>query len=162
MIALLVAAVLIAVDQLTKYLATVYLAPVGSVPFIPYVMELRYVLNDGMAFSMLAGKRWLLVGITGVVLLALAVYLAVHKPVTPAQKFEYWSWVLVFAGGVGNLIDRARTGFVVDFFATTFVDFAVFNVADCFITIGIAFLILSLLYSFRASRGSQNSDGEKN
>ena len=54
MLTLVIAAVLIALDQLTKYLATTFLAPVGSVPFLPGIMELRYVLNDGMAFSMLA------------------------------------------------------------------------------------------------------------
>ena len=66
MLTLVIAAVLIALDQLTKYLATTFLAPVGSVPFLPGIMELRYVLNDGMAFSMLAGKRWILVAATGI------------------------------------------------------------------------------------------------
>lgn len=151
MLTLVIAAVLIALDQLTKYLATTFLAPVGSVPFLPGIMELRYVLNDGMAFSMLAGKRWILVAATGIALCAIAVYLWRKKPATKAEYLEYWSWVLVFAGGVGNLIDRVRTGYVVDFFATTFIDFAVFNVADCFVTVGIALLIISVILLERGS-----------
>lgn len=143
------AALIVAFDQLTKYLATALLAPVGSAPFIPYVMELRYVLNNGVAFSMLAGKRWMLVALTGAALCALCVYLMCRRPRTRMDWLEYVSWVMVLGGGAGNLIDRVRTGYVVDFFATTFVDFAVFNVADCFITVGIALLILSLLCSFR-------------
>lgn len=163
MLTLVIAAVLIALDQLTKYLATTFLAPVGSVPFLPGIMELRYVLNDGMAFSMLAGKRWILVAATGIALCAIAVYLWRKKPATKAEYLEYWSWVLVFAGGVGNLIDRVRTGYVVDFFATTFIDFAVFNVADCFVTVGIALLIISVILLERGSsqktRETDGSDG---
>ena len=71
-------AVLIALDQITKYLATLYLAPVGVLPFIPGVMELRYVLNDGAAFSLLSGVeggRVILLVFTGIALAALAVYL---------------------------------------------------------------------------------------
>ena len=160
MLTLVIAAVLIALDQLTKYLATTFLAPVGSVPFLPGIMELRYVLNDGMAFSMLAGKRWILVAATGIALCAIAVYLWRKKPATKAEYLEYWSWVLVFAGGVGNLIDRVRTGYVVDFFATTFIDFAVFNVADCFVTVGIALLIISvILLERRSSQKTCETDG---
>lgn len=159
MLTLVIAAVLIALDQLTKYLATTFLAPVGSVPFLPGIMELRYVLNDGMAFSMLAGKRWILVTATGIALCAIAVYLWRKKPVARAEHLEYWSWVLVFAGGVGNLIDRVRTGYVVDFFATTFIDFAVFNVADCFVTVGIALLVISVILLERGSSKASETNG---
>ena len=159
MFALLAAAVLVALDQLTKYLATIYLAPVGEIPFIPYLMNLRYVLNEGMAFSMLSGKRWLLVAATGAALLAIAVYLVRKKPAGRLGMLEYGAWILVFAGGVGNLIDRVRTGYVVDFFATTFVDFAVFNVADCFITVGVALLVLWLICGEVDARRKREADG---
>lgn len=133
---------LVAVDQYTKYLATVHLAPVGTMPFIPGVLELRFVLNDGAAFSIFSGNRWFLIVLTGIALAALAVYLFWKKP---QNKFEYISLLLIFAGGLGNLIDRVRSGVVVDFFATTFMDFAVFNMADCFVCVGVALLFLHVV-----------------
>ena len=153
------AALLVALDQLTKYLATEHLRPVGSLPFLPGVMELRYVLNDGIAFSMFAGMRWLLIAVTGAALCVLFVYLMCKRPVSRIEWLEYGSWVLVLGGGVGNLIDRVRTGYVVDFFATTFIDFAVFNVADCFITVGIALLILSVFGMWRETSAPVSDDG---
>ncbi len=125
--------VLIALDQFTKYLAVTYLEPVGTMPFIPGFMELRFVLNDGAAFSSFAGQTWFLVGVTGLALLALLAYMLIRKP---TSKLEMFSLVLIFSGGVGNLIDRVRNGVVVDFFATTFMNFAVFNIADCLVVVG--------------------------
>ena len=100
-------------DQLTKHLATVYLAPVGAMPFIPGVMELRYVLNDGAAFSMLADAEWgrvFLIVVTGLALAALAVYFFWKKP---SSWLERWVFILIFSGGLGN--DRpVLNGYVVD------------------------------------------------
>lgn len=134
---------LVAIDQITKYLATQFLLPVGNAPFIPYVVELQYVLNDGAAFSLFSGNRFLLIGVTSVALLVLAGYLIIKKP---ENKFEYCAWVLVLAGGIGNLIDRVINGVVVDFFSFLFVDFAVFNVADIYVTCGVALLIITITY----------------
>ncbi len=134
--------VLVALDQFTKYLATTYLMPVGTMPFIPGVMELRYVLNDGAAFSFFAGKTWFLVGATSIALIALAAYAFIKKP---KNKLELISLTLILAGGVGNLIDRILYGVVVDFFATTFINFAVFNVADCCVVIGTGLMILYVI-----------------
>ena len=130
---------LVALDQFTKYLATAYLAPVGTLPFLPGVMELRYVLNDGAAFSILSGGRWLLIVVTGVALAGIAWYLLARKP---QGKMETVSFVLILAGGIGNFIDRVLNGTVVDFFAVTFTNFAVFNVADCFVCVGVALLLI--------------------
>ncbi len=145
-------AVLIALDQITKYLATLYLAPVGVLPFIPGVMELRYVLNDGAAFSLLSGVeggRVILLVFTGIALAALAVYLFWKKP---AARLERAALVLIIAGGLGNFVDRALNGVVVDFFATTFMNFAVFNVADIFVCVGVGLMVLSLLLEEYRSR----------
>ncbi|MEG0768658.1 MAG: signal peptidase II [Ruthenibacterium sp.] len=135
-------AALVALDQLTKYLATVYLAPVGTMPFIPGVLELRFILNDGAAFSILAGNRWFLIIFTGIALTALAIFLLWKKP---KNRLAYFSLVLILAGGLGNLIDRILNGAVVDFFATTFMNFAVFNVADCFVCVGVAMLLIYVI-----------------
>ena len=113
------AAVLIGLDQLTKYLATAYLAPIGVHPLIPGVMELRYVRNDGAAFSILADTAWgrvFLIVVTGAALLALAAWFVKEKPRAWSVR---WVFILIFSGGLGNLIDRVLHGSVVDFFATT-------------------------------------------
>ena len=140
-----IVAAIVALDQLTKYLATAYLMPVGAMPFIPGIMELRYLLNDGMAFSLLSGGRWLLIGVTSVTMVGMAFYAWRYK--AEMSKLEYFSLLMIIGGGIGNLIDRIATGYVVDFFATTFIDFAVFNVADCFVTVGVFLLAAAILYS---------------
>lgn len=114
------------VDQLIKLWATVELLPVGSKPFIPHVLEFYYLLNDGMSFSMLSGKRTLLVIVTGVMLAVLAGMLLLRK----MPRLERAAWILVVGGGVGNLIDRIRTGVVVDYLNCLFINFPVFNFAD--------------------------------
>ena len=136
---------LFALDQGTKYLAARWLAPVGTAPFLPGVMELRYVRNEGAAFSMLADAawgRWFLVAVTTLALAAAVVYFVKMKP---AEWRWRWCFILIVSGGLGNLVDRIRQGYVVDFFATTFIDFAVFNVADCFVCVGAALFALTVL-----------------
>lgn len=149
LITLAAAALLVVIDQGIKLWATVNLAPVGSMPLIPGVVELRYYLNDGAAFSILGGKQFFLILFTGVALLAVAWYLLFKKP---AKKLEYIGWLLVLSGGVGNLIDRVLNGEVVDYFNFLFMDFAVFNFADVLITTGIGLLLLSLLLEELSAR----------
>lgn len=132
---------LAALDQLIKIWATTYLLPVGSAPLIPGFVELRYVLNDGMAFSMLSGQRWLLIAVTGVVLLVVALVLLFRK----MPRLERIVWMLILGGGLGNLIDRVRTGVVVDYLNFQFIDFPVFNFADICVCTGVGLLILSLV-----------------
>lgn len=148
---ILVIAGLIALDQVTKYLATMYLAPVGTMPLLPGVMELQYYLNDGAAFSLLSGVSWgpaLLLCITGVVLAGMTVYLFWKKPAPLVRA----ALLLVISGGFGNFIDRALNGVVVDFFSPTFIQFAVFNVADIFVCTGVGLLFLAVLLDERAAR----------
>lgn len=141
---------LIILDQLTKYLVVAYVAPVGAVPFIPHVVELRYVLNEGAAFSMFSGKQELLIIFTSIALLGLLYYVLFRKP---TGKMEYIALLLIVSGGIGNLIDRIFNGAqlfkggVVDFFNLLFMDFAVFNVADCFVVVGVALWSIYLIFS---------------
>lgn len=160
-ISFVIAVILIGLDQLTKYLATAYLAPVGVRPLLPGVMELRYVRNDGAAFSLLANAAWgriFLIVVTALALMALAVWFIRKKP---ASWWERWTFILIFSGGTGNLIDRVLHGSVVDFFATTFIDFAIFNVADCFVCIGAALLALLVLRQELASAKSKSDSPKK-
>lgn len=92
------------VDQLIKRWATVVLLPKTAMTLIPGVLELRYFLNDGMAFSMLAGKQKLLIAVTSLMLLGVLWMLFARK-LTPLERV---AWTLVLGGGIGNLIDRIR------------------------------------------------------
>ena len=132
------AAILVVIDQLIKQWATAALLPVGSMDVLPGIVELRYCLNDGMAFSMLAGKQGLLIGMTSVMLRAVLIMLFVRKmPLT-----ERAAWTLVLGGGVGNLIDRVLNGVVVDYINVLFMRFAVFNFADICVCVGVALWVL--------------------
>lgn len=137
-----VAALLVAVDQCIKQWATNVLQPLGAITVWPGVVELRYYLNDGMAFSMLSGKQGLLIGMTSIMLVCVLLLLLFRK----MQLWERVSWTLILGGGVGNLIDRFFNGIVVDYINFLFVDFAVFNFADICITTGVVLLMLWILY----------------
>lgn len=141
LLSLLGAAVLVVLDQLIKHWATAALLPVGSMEVLPGIVELRYCLNDGMAFSMLAGKQGLLIGVTSVMLVAVLVMLFVRK----MPLAERIAWTLVLGGGVGNLIDRVLNGVVVDYINVLFMHFAIFNFADICVCVGVGLLILVLL-----------------
>ncbi len=133
------AAALVALDQIVKFLVRANIELGASVPFIPFLLDLTYVQNTGAAFSILRSHTWLLTLTSAVVVLVMCVLIlkGFFK-----NRLGLWSAALVLAGGMGNLIDRAVFGFVTDMFKTTFMEFAVFNVADCCITIGVPLLFL--------------------
>lgn len=128
----LAAAGIVVLDQWVKRWTVGHLAVGESTDFIPHLLNLRYVRNFGAAWSSFSGERWLLIIVTAVGMLALAWLLVkvVRHPL------GVWSLTAVIGGGVGNLIDRIRLGYVVDMFDCAFIDFPVFNVADCFVVCG--------------------------
>ena len=134
---------IVAFDQITKYFASLKLADGSVAKFIPGVVQFRYAENTGMAFSMLSGARWAFVALTFAVCVGAFYYLFSNKC---KSLWLYWSIGVVVSGGIGNLIDRARFGYVVDFIEPTFMDFAVFNIADCAVTCGAVVLIGYLLF----------------
>ena len=133
------AAALVVLDQIVKYLVRANIELGASVPFLPYILDLTYVQNTGAAFSMLRSHTWLLTLTSAVVVLAMC-WLIVKGFFK--NRLGMWSAALVLAGGMGNLIDRVLFGFVTDMFQTVFMNFAVFNVADCCITIGVPLMFL--------------------
>ena len=137
------AAALVALDQLVKYLVSHNIPLGGHVPFLPHLVELTYFQNTGAAFSMLEEHTWLLTLISAVMSVVLGV--AVWKKFF-AHPFGRCALTLVLAGAVGNLIDRALQGYVVDMFNVLFMDFAIFNVADIFITVGGVMLVIYFLF----------------
>ena len=130
-------AALIGIDQLIKLWAVQVLQPVGAMPFIPHAVELRFVLNPGMAFSLLSGKQLLLIIATSAALLAVAYGLFFRSRGKRLQQAA-----LVLGGGIGNLIDRVLNGEVVDYINLLFMRFAVFNFADICVCVGVALWVL--------------------
>ena len=143
MISAIIITVFIFIDQLLKHLATVYLAPVGKITVIPKIVQLRYVLNDGAAFGLFGGSQFMLQVVTSIGLIVL-LYMIYGKKTY--SKIETFSLIMVFSGGAGNLINRVASGYVVDYIDPVFVNFAVFNFADCLICVGL-FLLTICVFS---------------
>lgn len=135
----------VAVDQYTKYLTLANISLYESLPFIPNFLGFTYVQNTGAAFSSFEGQQWLFVLIFAA--LTVALLWEYFKSPMPFTKFERWCIAAVYAGGLGNMIDRVRYGYVVDMIQTLFMNFPVFNVADCFITCGCFALLISLFFN---------------
>ena len=135
-------AAIVAADQFTKYLTMANIALYEDVPFIPGILQLTYVRNTGAAFSSFEGQQWLF-ALIFLVLTAAIVYEYVKNSM-PFTNFERWLIAAIYGGGLGNMIDRVRLGYVVDMIETTFMEFPVFNVADCFITCGCVLLMIHL------------------
>lgn len=133
----------IALDRISKYLVTVYLKGSTPVELIPGVLRLRYSENTGAAFSMLEGQRWFFLVLT-VLVLGIAVYALVRGWVR--NLFGVASIACCISGAVGNFVDRLVQGYVVDMIEPTFMRFAVFNVADSFLTVGCILLAVYLLF----------------
>lgn len=134
----------VAVDQLSKYHVVNHIPLGGHMDFLPGLMHLTYVQNTGAAFSSFQGARWFFVAIFAA-FFGMVVW-CFKKNVLPFTKAEKWCIMAILGGGIGNLIDRIRLGYVVDMFATDFIDFAVFNVADAFITCGGVLLVVHLIF----------------
>ncbi len=132
-------AVLVGIDQFIKLWAVNTLAPVGAMPFIPHLVELRFVLNQGMAFSLLSGKQLFLILATSAALILVAYGLFFRSRGKLLQQIAF---ILVLGGGIGNLIDRVLNGEVVDYINLLFMNFAVFNFADICVCGGVALWVL--------------------
>ena len=133
---------LIVLDQLVKWtiVSNIKLGEVKG--FIPSIMSLTYLQNTGAAFSILENQQWLFTIITLLVIGGAIWYLIKNI------KGSFWlisGLTLIIAGGLGNFIDRLRQGFVVDMFQFDFINFAVFNVADTYLTFGVLIMLLVII-----------------
>lgn len=147
-------AAIVAVDQITKALVRAnipYGAASGERPVLPGVVGLTWVENEGAAWSMLSGMRWLFLVLVAVFFAAL--YVLIRKRII-CKPAELWALAAVGGGALGNAVDRAVRGTVTDMIGTLFMDFPIFNVADCFITCGAIFLAVYILF-FDRSAGSK-------
>lgn len=134
---------LVGTDQLIKLLVLEYLQPIGSLPLIDGVLQLRYAENTGAAFGSFSGQTTALSIFTLVAIIVGIIFLLSKK-----IKFgvEYVCIALIIAGGAGNLIDRVFRGFVVDYIEPLFIDFAIFNFADILVTCSAIVLIIWTIY----------------
>ncbi len=141
-----ITAALVSLDQVTKWLAVLFLKNAETVTVIPSVLGFTYVENRGAAFGILQGQRWLFLALTGVIMIAI-LWLVLFG------KFRSFRWftvsaTLIVAGGIGNFIDRLIHGYVVDFIQVQFFEFPVFNVADCFVVVGSVLLLIFFFFLY--------------
>lgn len=142
-IAIIIAVLALVLDQISKLLADKFVprAPDSTV-IIPNVLDFRYLLNKGAAFGLFADNRWVFL-IATTVFLAIAIYaffrLKINRPLVN------YALMLIISGGIGNMIDRIARGYVIDFINFSFMNFFVFNVADCCVVIGCALFVLYLI-----------------
>ncbi|MBO7217975.1 MAG: signal peptidase II [Clostridia bacterium] len=143
-------------DRFTKYIVETNMTLSESIPFIPGFMDFTYIHNTGGAWGILAGKTWLLVVFTAAVMVFCVVFLIKNGFRNPLL---FWAVSLVLSGGVGNMIDRIfNEGRVIDFLRTLFIDFPIFNVADCAVVIGAGLLILYFVLDLIKEAKEKKSD----
>ena len=141
-------AVSVVLDQIVKLLVVDRIPMGADVKAIPGVFHLSYVQNTGAAFSSFQGMRWVFVGIF--VLLSAALLFEYFKKPMPFTTFDRFCLAAIYGGALGNVIDRVRLGYVVDMINVDFMDFPVFNVADCFICCGCTLLLVHLVFFNKA------------
>ena len=157
-----IAAIILIGDQWLKYWVTVNITlSTGDVALIPGVVKHVNIHNSGAAFGFLSNTeyaRWLFLGVAALFIIVIVVVLAKHLF---KSRFANWCAVLALAGAVGNCIDRALYGYVVDMFKVEFMDFAVFNIADIFLVVAcIAFVIYLIVDIFKGGKDEDDEDDE--
>ena len=131
----------IALDQLTKWLAVAFLEGQPSFPIWQDVLHLTFAKNEGAAFGMLSNHRWVFMIFSTVAIIGLLIYLFRFRP---KSRYVQITLAMIVGGGIGNMIDRVILGYVIDFIDFTLINFAIFNVADSFVTVG-AFMLMGYL-----------------
>ncbi len=160
-LALLTCLALIGADQLFKYLVIEYLKPIDYVNVIEGVLRFRYVENTGAIFGSFAAHTAILTVFSIILLTVTVVFLIKNKE---KSKIVNVCLILMISGGMGNIIDRIRLKYVVDFIEPLFVDFAVFNFADCLITVGafalVIYLIIDIIKDSKRDKATVSSTTE--
>ena len=147
----LIAAAVIAADQITKYLVRASLQPGGRIPVIGDWVSIYYVQNTGTAFSMFEGNRFITVVLTSILIIVCVVFIV--KEARAGHTLLPVLFTFVAAGGISNMIDRLALGFVTDMISVG--SFAVFNVADIAVTCGCILAIVALFFMIRDEDGKE-------
>ena len=142
----LIAAVLLALDQFTKYLAVVHLKNQPAYVIIDGVLELQYLENRGSAFGMLQNQKVFILFV-GIVFLAVLLFFLLKLPEQKKFRIVHVLLAVIIAGGIGNMIDRFRLDYVVDFISFVLINYPIFNVADIYVTVAaFGMIFLGLFY----------------
>ena len=140
--------ILILADQFTKYLAVIHLKDKPVIPIIQDVLELSYLENRGAAFGMLQNQKIFFVFFVSIIL-AVIVYVIYKMPVDRKYNKLHVFLTFIASGAIGNMIDRLRLDYVVDFISFVLIHFPIFNVADIYVTVATAFLVILILFFYR-------------
>lgn len=147
------AVILVIADQISKLMTLEFLKPIGSKSIIDGVLSLTYVENRGAAFGILQNSRWVFILITVAVTAAIVYYIIKYKPQSRMLRI---SLALILSGAAGNLIDRIFRGYVVDMIEVTFIDYPVFNFADCCVVIGAVLLAAYVIFIYKEPKKEEN------
>lgn len=140
----------IVADQLTKYYAVLMLKDQAPYSIIDGVFELHYLENNGAAFGILQGQKFFFLFIAAIIL-SMILYVLFKMPYQKKYIKLHITLVLIASGAIGNLIDRIRYDYVVDFLYFSLINFPVFNVADIYVTVAAFFLVALLLFVYKES-----------
>lgn len=149
-----IAILLLIVDQLTKRAVLADLKPIQSLTVIPGWLEFSYVENTGIAFGLLKNQPWIIFMFTAIAFVVIVILLFRYQQ---HSFFSYAAAALILSGGAGNLLDRIFYGYVVDFIHVMFFDY-VFNFADCCITVSAVFLAIHVFFFTRTSSSKDTND----
>lgn len=138
--------ILIIADQYTKHLAVRFIKPVGSVEVIKNILRFSYVENRGAAFGMLRDARWVFITVTVISVAAIVWWMVFRRPESRLLRV---SLLLILSGALGNLIDRVVLGYVTDMIDVAFIDFPVFNFADCCVVVGAVLFAIYVLFVYK-------------
>lgn len=139
---------LVALDQYTKYLAVIHLKDKPAYIILNGILELNYLENKGAAFGMLQNQKAFFIFVA-VVILGVIGYVIYKTPDSKKYRILHLLLSLIAAGAIGNMIDRIRFDYVVDFIYFVLINFPIFNVADIYVTVSTAALVFLLLFVYK-------------
>lgn len=148
MLTIIIAAVSVALDQISKFFVVRDLMPVRDVPIWDGVLHLHYAENTGAAFGMLPGLRWIFLIVACLFVLATFYFVLFNKKIK-IDLMALISLGLITGGAIGNIIDRLRLGYVVDFIYVKIINFAIFNVADSCVVVGSILLAIYAIFIYK-------------
>lgn len=136
-----------AFDQLTKFMITSSYELYESRPVIKNILSFTYIQNRGMAWGMLQGKRIIFVALTIIILF---LCFGIYSNIADKAKYRLLraNMIILISGALGNMLDRIKLGYVIDFFEVKFIDFPVFNVADIYVVVSMIMIFILIMFKY--------------
>ena len=160
-ISMIIVALIVVADQVSKILVVANIPLRSSVEVIPNIFRFTYIQNDGAAFGMLDDHRWVFMSFSTIAIIGICVYLFAFRP---KNRYLQITLAMLAGGGIGNMIDRILLGYVIDFIDVRLIHFAIFNVADSFITVSafmlMGYLILDTVREFKEEKAKAQKAAE--